>query len=105
MAARKNSKNYFEWVSRTKEAIFSSTGLPFFLTFTTLAVLFVLFRMKNVEKDYQISQTNRNIEKVLLDNKELKAKKARMLSAEKLRRLASIHHLEQPKQDQIIVIP
>lgn len=103
--ARGKSKISFEWLGNIKEALLSSTGLPFFLTFTTIAVLFVLFRMKNVEKDYQITQANKNIEKVMLDNKELKAKKARMLSSEKLRRLASMHHLEQPKQDQIIVIP
>jgi hypothetical protein len=105
MAAKGKSKISFEWLSNIREMLFSTTGLPFFLAFTTLAVLFVLFRMKNVEKDYQISKTNKDIEKVLLDNKELKAKKARMLSSEKLRKLASIHHLEQPKQDQIIVIP
>jgi hypothetical protein len=105
MAAKGKSKLSFAWVTQIREIVFSTTGLPIFLTFTTLAVLFVLFRMKNVEKDYQISKTNKDIEKVLLDNKELKAKKARMLSSEKLRRLASIHHLEQPKQDQIIVIP
>jgi hypothetical protein len=105
MAPRGKSKTSFEWLGSIRDAIFSTTGLPFFLTFTTLAVLLVLFRMKNVEKDYQISKTNRDIEKVLMDNKELKAKKARMLSADKLRRLASVHHLEQPKQDQIIVIP
>ena len=40
-------------------------------------ILFVLFRMKNVEMDYKITNTNREIEKVLLDNKELKAKKDR----------------------------
>ena len=105
MAPRGKSSERFEWVGKIREMIFSTTGLPFFLTFTTLAVLFVLFRMKNVEKDYLISKTNKDIEKVLLDNKELKAKEARMLSAEKLRKLASIHRLEQPKQDQIIVIP
>jgi uncharacterized protein YtpQ (UPF0354 family) len=61
--------------------------------------------MKNVEMDYAISKTNREIEKVILDNKELKAKKARMLSADKLRKLAFAHNLDQPKQEQIIVIP
>jgi predicted oxidoreductase len=61
--------------------------------------------MKNVEIDYKIAKENKEIEKVSMDNKELKAKKARMLSSEKLRRLASVHHLDQPKQDQIIVIP
>lgn len=105
MAARGKSKISFAWITSIREMIFSTAGLPFFLTFTTLAVLLVLFRMKNVEKDYQISKTNKDIEKVLLDNKELKAKEARMLSSEKLRKLASIHRLEQPKQDQIIVIP
>jgi hypothetical protein len=105
MAAKGKSKDSFAWIGNLKDILFSTKGLPFFLTFTTLAVLFVLIRMKNVEKDYQIAKTNKDIEKVLLDNKELKAKKARMLSSDKLRKLASIHHLEQPKQDQIIVIP
>ena len=101
---RKNSSKS-EFGKKIKEIIFSSQGFPIFLSFTTLAILFVLFRMKNVEMDYKISKTNRDIEKVLLDNKELKAKSARMLSTDRLRRLASVHHLDQPKQDQIIVIP
>ncbi len=105
MASSKKSSEGLRLGSKIKEIIFSSRGFPLFLSFTTLAILFVLFRMKNVEMDYSISKTNREIEKVVLDNKELKAKKARMLSAEKLRKLASIHNLEQPKQDQIIVIP
>ena len=95
MAQGKRSNSAFELGQKLKDIIFSSQGFPIFLSFTTLAILFVLFRMKNVEMDYQITQTNRNIEKVLLDNKELKAKKARMLSAEKLIRLAIIHHLHQ----------
>lgn len=90
---------------KIKEVVFSSKGLPIFLSFTTLSILFVLFRMKNVEMDYKISKSNRDIERVLLDNKELRAKSARMLSTERLRRLAAIHKLDQPKQDQIIVIP
>lgn len=90
---------------KIKEVIFSSQGFPIFLSFTSLAVLFVLFRMKNVEMDYKITNTNREIEKVLLDNKELKAKKAKMLSPEKLRQLANVHKLDQPSQEQIIVIP
>ncbi len=105
MAQGRKSSSKFELGQKLKEIIFSSQGFPIFLSFTTLAVLFVLFRMKNVEMDYKISKSNRDIEKVLLDNKELKAKNARMLSTDKLRRLASIHHLDQPKQDQIIVIP
>lgn len=105
MASPKKSTDSFQLGKKIKEIIFSSQGFPIFLSFTTLAILLVLFRMKNVEMDYTISKTNREIEKVVMDNKELKAKKARMLSAEKLRKLATVHNLNQPKQDQIIVIP
>ena len=104
MASKKSSEK-IQLGSKIKEIIFSSQGFPIFLSFTTLAILFVLFRMKNIEMDYTISKTNREIEKVIMDNKELKAKKARMLSADKLRKLAMAHRLDQPKQDQIIVIP
>ena len=105
MASGKKSSEKSGLGKTIKEIIFSSQGFPIFLSFTTLAILFVLFRMKTIEMDYKITKSNRDIEKVLLDNKELKAKNARMLSTEKLRRLASVHHLDQPKQDQIIVIP
>lgn len=104
-SSKKSSASKIQLGTKMKEIIFSHQGFPIFLSFTTLAILFVLFRMKNVEMDYKISKSNRDIEKVLLDNKELKAKNARMLSTDKLRRLASAHHLDQPKQDQIIVIP
>lgn len=93
-----------EIFGKVKSIILSTQGFPIFIAFTTLAVMFVVFRMKNVEMDYKISKTNKEIEKVVLDNKELKAKKARMLSAEKLRTLADRHSLTQPKQNQIIVI-
>ncbi len=104
MATRKTAEK-FQLGKKIREIIFSSQGFPLFLSFTTLAILFVLFRMKNVEMDYKISKTNKDIEKVILDNKELKAKKARMLSSEKLRKLAAVHNLDQPKQEQVIVIP
>jgi cell division protein FtsL len=103
--ATKKSTEKFQLGKKIREIIFSSQGFPIFLSFTTLAILFVLFRMKNVEMDYKITKSNKDIEKVMLDNKELKAKKARMLSSEKLRKLASVHNLDQPKQDQVIVIP
>ena len=105
MASSKKSSEKFQLGTKIKEVIFSSQGFPIFLSFTTLAILFVLFRMKNIEMDYTISKANREIEKVSMDNKELKAKKARMLSTDKLRKLAMSYHLDQPKQEQIIVIP
>lgn len=70
-----------------------------------LGLLFVLFRMKGVELDYKITSVNKDIDKVVLDNKELKAKKARLLSVKRLRKLASKYDLKQPKQKQIIVLP
>lgn len=93
-----------EIFNKVKSVILSTQGFPIFIAFTTLAVMFVVFRMKNVEMDYKISKNNKEIEKVVLDNKELKAKKARLLSADKLRTLAERHSLTQPKQNQIIVI-
>ena len=104
MAAKK-AKLSFDLKQKVSDILFSSRGFPLFLSFSFLAILFVLFRMKNVEIDYKITKANKDIDKVAMDNKELKAKKARLLSSDKLRKLASVHHLDQPKQDQIIVIP
>ena len=80
MASGKKTSEKFQLGNKIKEIVFSSRGFPIFLSFTTLAILFVLFRMKNVEMDYKISKTNRDIEQVLLDNKELKAKNSIILS-------------------------
>ena len=49
--------------------------------------------------------SNKKIEQVQLEGKELKAKKARLLSVKRLRGLAKKYNLSRPKQDQIIVIP
>ena len=61
--------------------------------------------MKGVELDYKITSMNKDIDKVSLDNKELKAKKARLLSVKRLTKMAVKYQLRQPKQDQIIVLP
>jgi len=105
MATARKSAERTGLALKIKNIIFSTQGLPLFLSFTTIAILFVLFRMKNVEMDYQITKANKDIERVVMDNKELKAKNARLLSTDRLRRLASYHHLDQPKQNQIIVVP
>ena len=85
--------------------IFNSRGFPIFLTCLVLAVLFVLFRMKGVELDYEIVNVKREITKRELEKKGLNAKRAKLLSVKKLRGLAKKYGLERPKQDQIIVIP
>lgn len=92
-------------IEKTKTIFFSSRGFPIILTFTVLAVLFVLFRMKGVELDYQINIVNKEIDEVSVENKELKARKARLMSVERLRSMAKQHGLAQPKQNQIIVVP
>ena len=98
----KNKKNVF---SKLKDILFSSQGFPIFLTCTVLAMLFVLFRMKAIELDYEMTSLNKNIKEVQNDSKQLKARKARLLSVKRLRALAKKYDLRQPKQEQIIVIP
>lgn len=88
-----------------KGFLFSNNVFPFVLTFFIMGLLFVLFRMKGVELDYKISSVNKDIEKVIVNNKELKAKKAKLLSVKRLRKLAAKYQLKQPKQKQIIVLP
>lgn len=92
-------------IDKTKAIFFSSRGFPIILTFTVLAVLFVLFRMKGVELDYQVNIVNKDIEEVSVENKDLKARKARLMSVDRLRSMAKQHGLAQPKQNQIIVVP
>lgn len=70
-----------------------------------LGILFVLFRMKGIEMEYKLSDINRTIDNVSLENKELKAQKARLLSVNQLNQLAKKFDLKQPGQGQIIVIP
>ncbi|MFZ4712969.1 MAG: hypothetical protein ACOYL6_04635 [Bacteriovoracaceae bacterium] len=70
-----------------------------------MCLLYVLFRMKSVEQDYKLHSYNKQIEESTHESRELLAKKARLLSAKNLRELAEKHNLNEPKQDQIIVIP
>lgn len=106
MASRaKKTKSESVVVTKIKAAIFSSRGFPLILTFTILGILFVLFRMKGIEVDYKVSDINKDIDIVSLENKELKAQKARMLSVNRLNELADEYELKQPDQGQIIVVP
>jgi cell division protein FtsL len=92
-------------VETIKKLVLSSKGLPLFLSFAVLAMLFVLFRMKGVELDYKISNIDQQIDRISLESKELKARKAKLLSVRRLRRLAKKFGMEEAKQGQIIVIP
>ncbi|MDD0854666.1 hypothetical protein HBN50_16250 [Halobacteriovorax sp. GB3] len=88
-----------------KKIFLSSQGLPIVLTISIIGILFVLFRMKGVELNYKITSLNKDIEKVVVEGKELKAQKARLLSIKSLTKMARKYNLSEPKQHQIIVIP
>lgn len=99
------SKRKIKIGDRLRDTLFSSQGLPLSLAFIVISILFVLFRMKGVELDYKVNEVNSKIEKKLLENKELKARKAKLLSTKNLRQMAISHQLKQPTQKQIIIVP
>lgn len=102
MKKRKNTK-----VSKNRiiEAIGSSNYLPYILTFASIGIMFVLIRMKGIEQQYKFNDINQKIDKVTFDNKDLKARKARLLSVKNLRKIANQYELQEPTQKQIIVMP
>jgi hypothetical protein len=103
MALRK--KGAFNFNNRLMDFFFNAKALPFTLTFTTLAVLFVGFRMKGIEQAYQVNIIQSEIQKVVIRNKELKAKRAREMSVPRLREFAAMYDLKEPGPEQIILIP
>lgn len=103
MALRK--KGGFKFNNRVLEFFFSPKALPFTLTFTTLAVLFVGFRMKGIEQAYQVNNIQTDIHKSIIRNKELKAQRAREMSVPRLREFAVRYDLKEPGPEQIILIP
>ena len=91
--------------TRVLRFFFSAQLFPVFLTLTVISVLLVMFRMKSIEQEYKHTEVLRSIKQIKIENKELKAKKARNLSIKNLRKMANKFNFSQPSQDQIIVIP
>ena len=87
------------------QVFFNPQVFPICLFLMVIGVLFVLFRMKSVELDYKVSEVNKKIRKNEVENKKLEASKAKLLSIKNLRRLAKKYDLQEPKQNQIIIIP
>jgi hypothetical protein len=104
MALRKKGSK-LKFNNRLIEFLFNPKALPFTLTFTTLAVLFVAFRMKGIEQAYSLNTLNQQIDRAVINNKELKAQRAREMSVPKLREYASRYGLKEPGPEQIILIP
>ncbi|MBP9673760.1 MAG: hypothetical protein KBD63_01585 [Bacteriovoracaceae bacterium] len=102
-------KFFKKWLKPTfikvSHIFFSSRGLPFLMIFTALGVFFVLFRMKGVEQDYKQNNLESKIHEEKILGKELRAKKARLMSVKNLREIAEKNDLKSPNQEQIIVIP
>ena len=103
MALRKKGKLAFN--NRLIQFLFNPKALPFTLTFTTLAVLFIGFRMKGIEQAYQLNNIESDIRKAIIRNKELKAERARDMSVPRLREFAVKYDLKEPGPEQIILIP
>jgi len=103
MALRKKGKFTFD--NRLLEFLFNAKALPFTLTFTTLAVLFVGFRMKGIEQAYELNILKNDIFKATIRNKEFKAQRAREMSVPRLREFAVKYDLKEPGPEQIILIP
>jgi hypothetical protein len=103
MALRKKGKIKFN--NRLIEFLLNPKALPFTLTFTTLAVLFVGFRMKGIEQAYLLNNIENDIDKASIENKELKAQRAREMSVHRLREFAVKYELKEPGPEQIILIP
>ena len=85
--------------------ISNSNIYPFLLSGMILGILFVFVRMKGVEQNYKFNLLNKKNDKVVADNKELKAKMAKMTSVKNLRELARRFELKEPSAKQILVIP
>ena len=98
---RKSAKS----TNKILQFITSSKGLPIVMAFVCLAVFLVLVRMKGIEQDYKYNELVKQIDRVNIDNKELKAKKASYISVRKLRAMAKKYNLKEPSNKQIIVIP
>jgi hypothetical protein len=67
--------------------------------------MFVFVRMKGVEQNYKFNILNKTMDKVTAENKELKAKKAKMTSVTNLREIAQKFDLKEPSAKQVLVIP
>jgi cell division protein FtsL len=100
---RKNTKNSI--THKIFHKFINIEVFPFVVAFTALGIMYVLIRMKGIEQDYRAHELNNKIKEVTVENKELKADKARLLSVKNLKRMSSQFKLTEPEEKQIIIIP
>jgi len=98
-------KRTFSLLSFLKETVFTTHGLPLFMSLFVLGLLLVVFRMKGVELDYKYSELDKKLNHIFLEKKELDATKANLTSVGNLKVFAKKYSLKEPKSNQIIVVP
>ncbi len=103
--ALRNKKSIGWKENKVLQTLIQPRVLPFTLTFSCMAVLFVTIRMKSIEQAYQLDGLTNAMDKAIVENKELKAQRARMLSVQRLRDYAEKFNLKEPGPEQIILIP
>tara|TARA_Y100000385_G_scaffold274285_1_gene317281 strand:+ start:385 stop:708 length:324 start_codon:yes stop_codon:yes gene_type:complete len=92
-------KKFFE------KYILTSQTMPLIFVLSTIGILFVLIRMKGIEQDYKFNELTKQVKIEKIENKELKAQRARMLSVKKLKGFSKKFNLKQPDEKHIIIIP
>ncbi|MCT4642506.1 MAG: hypothetical protein N4A33_09455 [Bacteriovoracaceae bacterium] len=99
----KKKESFFS--SFLNQYILTSQTFPLILVLSVIGILFVLTRMKGVEQDYKYTEVLKKLKVEQVENKELKAKRASLLSVKKLKGFAKKYNLKEPTDKQIIVIP
>lgn len=87
------------------DKVVTTQTLPLIFVVSILGIMFVLIRMKGIEQDYKYTEIAKRIKVQKIQNKELKAKKARELSIKKLKAYAKKFKLNEPDEKRIIIIP
>lgn len=103
MARRKKKDN--EIITFLNQFVLNAKTLPIVISFSVLGILFVLIRMKGVEQDYKLNEIVKRSKVLKIENKELKADRASVLSVKKLKGFAKENNLKEPDEKHIIIIP
>lgn len=102
---RRARKKQDPFVKKVKESLVNSQTLPLIFVVSVIGIMFVLIRMKGIEQDYQFNDIEKRVSIQQVQNKELKAKRARQLSMKKLKAYAKKFDLSEPDEKRIIIIP
>lgn len=101
-ARKKKQSTIAKFIS---DKVVTTQTLPLIFVLSIIGIMFVLIRMKGIEQDYKYNELAKRIRVQQIENKELKAKKARELSVKKLKAYAKQFDLNEPDEKRIIIIP